>query len=90
MANGCIGEISFPAPAAYGISRISNTGLFQPQPKPLFDKRLAPEALRVKEQIKSLPQGSKRELFSAADPVTPPRSRVAADISLTAVSNVTI
>jgi hypothetical protein len=28
----------------------------------LFDKRLAPEALRVKEQIKSLPQGSKREL----------------------------
>jgi hypothetical protein len=28
----------------------------------LFDKRLAPEALRVKAQIKFLPQSSKRNL----------------------------
>jgi hypothetical protein len=28
----------------------------------LFDERLAPEALRVKAQIKFLPQSSKREL----------------------------
>jgi hypothetical protein len=34
------------------------------QSKPLFDKRLALEALRVKEQIKSLPQGRKRELLA--------------------------
>jgi hypothetical protein len=34
------------------------------QPKPLFDKRMALEALRVKEQIKSLPQGRKRELLA--------------------------
>jgi hypothetical protein len=32
--------------------------------KPLFDKHLALEALRVKEQIKSLPQGRKRELLT--------------------------
>jgi hypothetical protein len=31
------------------------------QPKPLFDKL---EALRIKEQIKSLPQGRKRELLA--------------------------
>jgi hypothetical protein len=34
------------------------------QPKPLFKKHLALEALRVKEQIKSLPQGRKRELLA--------------------------
>ena len=34
------------------------------QPKPLFDKHFALEALRVKEQIKSLPQGRKRELLA--------------------------
>jgi hypothetical protein len=34
------------------------------QPKPLFDKHLALEAPRVKEQIKSLPQGRKRELLA--------------------------
>jgi hypothetical protein len=34
------------------------------QPKPLFDKHSALEALRVKEQIKSLPQGRERELLS--------------------------
>ena len=33
------------------------------QPKPSFDKPLALEALRVKEQIKSLPQGRKRKLL---------------------------
>jgi hypothetical protein len=34
------------------------------QPKPLFKKHVALEALRVKEQIKSLPQGRKRELLA--------------------------
>ncbi len=34
------------------------------QPKAPFDQRLAQEALRVKEQIKSLPQGRERELLS--------------------------
>jgi hypothetical protein len=34
------------------------------QPKPSFDEPLALEALRVKEQIKSLPQGRKRELLA--------------------------
>ena len=34
------------------------------QPKPLFKKHLALETLRVKEQIKSLPQGRKRELLA--------------------------
>jgi hypothetical protein len=34
------------------------------EPKPLFKKHLALEALRVKEQIKSLPQGRKRELLA--------------------------
>ena len=34
------------------------------QPKPLFKKHLALEALRVKEQIKSLPQGRERELLA--------------------------
>jgi hypothetical protein len=34
------------------------------QPKAPFDLRLAQEALRVKEQIKSLPQGRERELLS--------------------------
>ena len=34
------------------------------QPKPLLKKHLALEALRVKEQIKSLPQGRKRELLA--------------------------
>ena len=39
--------------------------LIQPtQPKPSFDQRLAQEALRVKEQIESLPQGPERELLS--------------------------
>jgi hypothetical protein len=33
------------------------------QPKPSFDEPLALEALRVKEQIKSLPRGRKRELL---------------------------
>jgi hypothetical protein len=34
------------------------------QPKAPFDLRLAQEVLRVKEQIKSLPQGRERELLS--------------------------
>jgi hypothetical protein len=34
------------------------------QPKVPFEQRLAQEALRVKEQIKSLPQGRERELLS--------------------------
>jgi hypothetical protein len=34
------------------------------QPNPLFDRRLAQEALRIKEQIKSLPQGREREFLS--------------------------
>jgi hypothetical protein len=34
------------------------------QPNPLFDNHLALEALRVKEQIKSLPQGRKREVMA--------------------------
>jgi hypothetical protein len=34
------------------------------QPKPSFDEHLALEALRVKEQIKSLPQGGKRKLLA--------------------------
>ena len=34
------------------------------QPKATFEQRLAQEALRVKEQIKSLPQGRERELLS--------------------------
>jgi hypothetical protein len=33
------------------------------QPKPSFDEPLALEALRVKEQIESLPQGRKRKLL---------------------------
>ena len=33
------------------------------QPKAPFDLRLAQEALRVKDQIKSLPQGRQRELL---------------------------
>jgi hypothetical protein len=34
------------------------------RPKAPFDQRLTQEALRVKEQIKSLPQGRERELLS--------------------------
>jgi hypothetical protein len=34
------------------------------RPKAPFDQRLAQEALRVKDQIKSLPQGRERELLS--------------------------
>jgi hypothetical protein len=34
------------------------------QPNPPFDRRLAQEALRIKEQIKSLPQGREREFLS--------------------------
>jgi hypothetical protein len=34
------------------------------QPKAPFDQRLAQAALRVKDQIKSLPQGRERELLS--------------------------
>jgi hypothetical protein len=34
------------------------------QPKPKFDQRLAQEALRIQEQIKSLPHGRERELLS--------------------------
>jgi hypothetical protein len=34
------------------------------QPKPPFEQRLAQEALRVKEQAKSLPHGRERELLS--------------------------
>jgi hypothetical protein len=34
------------------------------QQKPLFDKHLGLESLRVKEQIKSLPPGRKRELLA--------------------------
>ena len=34
------------------------------QPKPPFEQRLAKEALLIKEQIKSLPQGRERELLS--------------------------
>jgi hypothetical protein len=34
------------------------------QPKATFEQRLAQEALRVQEQIKSLPQGRERELLS--------------------------
>jgi len=34
------------------------------QPKAPFDQRLAQEALRVNEQIKSLPHGRERELLS--------------------------
>jgi hypothetical protein len=33
------------------------------QPKPQFDKRLAQEALRIQEKIKSLPNGRERELL---------------------------
>jgi hypothetical protein len=33
------------------------------QPKLHFDKRLAQEALRIQEQIKSLPNGRERELL---------------------------
>ncbi len=34
------------------------------QPKATFEQRLAQEALRVQEQIKSLPQGRERERLS--------------------------
>jgi hypothetical protein len=34
------------------------------QPKPTFEKRLAMEALRVKERAKTLPHGKERELLS--------------------------
>ena len=34
------------------------------QPKAPFEQRLAQEALRVKDQIKSLPQGRERELLA--------------------------
>jgi hypothetical protein len=37
------------------------------QPKPPFEQRLAKEALLIKEQIKSLPQGRERELLSRKD-----------------------
>ena len=33
------------------------------QPKPPFDQRLAQEALRIQEQVKSLPHGNERELL---------------------------
>ena len=33
------------------------------QPKPTFEQRLAQEALRIQEQVKSLPQGKERELL---------------------------
>jgi hypothetical protein len=36
----------------------------QPKAPPPFEQRLEQEALRVKEQIKSLPQGRERELLS--------------------------
>jgi hypothetical protein len=36
----------------------------QPKSPPAFEQRLAQEALRVKERIKSLPQGRERELLS--------------------------
>jgi hypothetical protein len=40
---------------------LSNT---QPdQPKTPFDQRLAQEALRIQEQVKSLPHGRERELL---------------------------
>ena len=34
------------------------------QPKHRFDQRLAQEALRIKEQAKTLPHGQERELLS--------------------------
>ena len=34
------------------------------QPKASFEQRLAKEALLIKEQIKSLPQGRERDLLS--------------------------
>jgi len=34
------------------------------QPKATFEQRLAKQALLIKEQIKSLPQGRERELLS--------------------------
>jgi hypothetical protein len=34
------------------------------QPKPTFEQRLAHEALRLKEQAKSIPHGKERELLS--------------------------
>ena len=33
------------------------------QPQPQFDKRMAQEALRIQEKIKSLPNGRERELL---------------------------
>ena len=33
------------------------------QPKPTFEQRLAQEALRIQEQVKSLPHGNERELL---------------------------
>ena len=33
------------------------------QPKPTFEQRLAQEALRIQEQVKSLPHGKERELL---------------------------
>jgi hypothetical protein len=33
------------------------------QPKPTFEQRLAQEALRIQEQVKSLPYGNERELL---------------------------
>ena len=33
------------------------------QPKPTLEQRLAQEALRIQEQVKSLPHGNERELL---------------------------
>jgi uncharacterized membrane protein YccC len=38
--------------------------IFRNQPKPTFEQRLAQEALRLKEQAKSLPHGKERQLLS--------------------------